>query len=77
MIMRWLKSLQIYKDRRMLTMLGLGFSSGFPFLLVSSTLSLWLKDSGLAYGIIGAFAYMIYFYIRYGHKKFVEEFILK
>ena len=28
-------------------------------------------------GIIGAFAYMIYFYIRYGHKKFVEEFILK
>ena len=56
MIMRWLKSLQIYKDRRMLTMLGLGFSSGFPFLLVSSTLSLWLKDSGLAYGIIGAFA---------------------
>ena len=56
MIMQWLKSLQIYKDRRMLTMLGLGFSSGFPFLLVSSTLSLWLKDSGLAYGVIGAFA---------------------
>ena len=28
-------------------------------------------------GIIGAFAYMIYFYVRYGHKKFVEEFILR
>lgn len=26
-------------------------------------------------GIIGAFAYMIYFYIRYGHDKFVEVFL--
>lgn len=56
MFKKWLKSLQIYADRRMLAMVGLGFSSGFPLLLVSSTLSLWLKDSGLTYAVIGAFA---------------------
>lgn len=26
-------------------------------------------------GTISAFAYMIYFYIRYGHNKFVEVFL--
>lgn len=25
-------------------------------------------------GVIGAFAYMIYFFIRYGYKEFVKEF---
>lgn len=56
MFKKWLQSLSIYADRRMLTMIGLGFSSGFPLLLVSGTLSLWLKDSGLSYALIGAFA---------------------
>ncbi len=56
MLKQWIKSLAIYADKRMLTMLGLGFSSGFPFLLVAGTLSLWLKDSGLSYALIGAFA---------------------
>lgn len=28
-------------------------------------------------GIIGAFAYTIYFYIKYGYKNFVEKFILR
>lgn len=56
MLKQWIKSLAIYADKRMLTMLGLGFSSGFPLLLVAGTLSLWLKDSGLSYALIGAFA---------------------
>ena len=56
MFKKWLQSLSIYADKRMLTMIGLGFSSGFPLLLVSGTLSLWLKDSGLSYALIGAFA---------------------
>ena len=30
------------------TMCLLGFSSGLPFLLVSVTLSLWLKENGIA-----------------------------
>lgn len=51
-----LKSLLIYCDRRMLVMLLLGFVSGLPFLLVSSTLSLWLKDAGISLAAIGMFA---------------------
>ena len=56
MLQKYLKSLEIYKDRRMLSMLGLGFSSGFPFLLVGGTLSLWLKSCGFGFALIGFFA---------------------
>lgn len=45
---------KIYEDRRMLAMLSFGFSSGFPLALVISTLTLWLKDSGIALATIGA-----------------------
>ena len=40
----------------MLTMIGLGFSSGFPFLLVSGTLALWLTDSAVSLEMIGIFS---------------------
>lgn len=53
---KWLKSMKIYADRRMLVMLLLGFVSGLPFLLVSSTLSLWLKDIGISLAAIGLFS---------------------
>ena len=53
---RWLESLAVYRDRRMLVILGLGFSSGLPLYLVFSTLSLWLKDAGLSVQVIGMFA---------------------
>ena len=53
---QWLKSLKIYADKRMLVMLLLGFVSGLPFLLVSSTLSLWLKDIGVSLAAIGLFS---------------------
>ncbi len=56
MLKQWLKAGSIYWDRRMLTMLGLGFSSGMPFLLVGGTLSLWLADAGISLKIIGLFA---------------------
>lgn len=47
---------KIYGNRTMLTMTALGFASGFPFLLVFSTLSLWLKEAGWTYAAIGAFS---------------------
>ena len=53
---KWLKALKVYYDRRMLIMLGLGFSSGFPLLLVFGTLNLWLDASGISYALIGAFS---------------------
>lgn len=37
-------------------MIGLGFSSGFPFLLVSGTLALWLTESGVGLEMIGLFS---------------------
>ncbi len=55
-VFEWIKSLKIYLDRRMMVMLFLGFVSGLPFLLVSSTLSLWLKDAGISLAAIGMFA---------------------
>lgn len=48
--------LNIYNDRKMLTMLALGFASGFPFPLVFNTLSLWLQSDNMALEIIGIFS---------------------
>ncbi len=56
MFLKWLQAMKIYADRRMMSMVGLGFSSGFPLVLVSSTLNLWLKDTGLSYALIGLFS---------------------
>jgi PAT family beta-lactamase induction signal transducer AmpG len=47
---------KLYVNRTMLAMTALGFASGFPFLLVFSTLSLWLKEAGWTYAAIGAFS---------------------
>lgn len=47
---------QTYFNKRVLIMLALGFASGFPFLLVFNTLSLWLKDVNFSYAAIGAFS---------------------
>jgi PAT family beta-lactamase induction signal transducer AmpG len=43
----WLGSLVVYKDRRQLTILLQGFSSGLPLLLVYSTLSARLAQAGI------------------------------
>ena len=47
---------EIYIKKQMLILLALGFSSGFPFLLVFGTLTLWLKQSGLTLALIGSFS---------------------
>ena len=52
----WLDSTKIYGDRRVLTILFLGFSSGLPLLLVFSTLSVWLKLEGVSLTAIGLFS---------------------
>lgn len=53
---KWLNTIKIYADKRMVIMLLLGFVSGLPFLLVSSTLSLWLKELGVSLTTIGLFS---------------------
>src|SRR5215475_13736055 len=42
-----------YLNRRVLTMLALGFSSGLPFLLVGNTFGFWLADEHIALKAIG------------------------
>lgn len=51
----WNKSFSSYLDPRVLAIFFLGFSSGLPFLLTLSTLSIWLKESGVSNTIIGLF----------------------
>ena len=46
-------SFKIYFDMRMLRILLLGIISGFPWVLIGSSLSLWLKEEGLSRSTIG------------------------
>ena len=43
----------VYHDKRMLKILLLGAISGFPWVLIGSGLSLWLKEDGLSRSTIG------------------------
>jgi PAT family beta-lactamase induction signal transducer AmpG len=51
-----LEALSIFGDRRAAVMLALGFAAGLPNLLVSDTLSAWLRDSGLSLEVISFFS---------------------
>ncbi len=53
MLKKWIKAGQVYWNRKMLIMIGLGFSSGFPLLLVFGTFNLWLLDAGISLKTIG------------------------
>ena len=46
-------SFKIYFDKRMIRILLLGIISGFPWVLIGSSLSLWLKEDGLSRSTIG------------------------
>ena len=43
----------IYYDQRMIKILLLGAISGFPWVIIGSSLSLWLKEDGLSRSTIG------------------------
>ena len=51
----WRTALAVYRNRRMLAILCMGFSSGLPILLVFSTLSYWLREAGASRTEIGLF----------------------
>ncbi len=54
----WRESFSVYLTPRVLTMFFLGFSAGLPYLLVFSTLILWLKSYDLDIAIIGYFSFI-------------------
>ena len=45
--------LSIYFDKRMLRILLLGAISGFPWVIIGSALTLWLKEDGISRSTIG------------------------
>jgi len=53
----WIAASKVYLERRVFVILLLGFSSGLPLLLVYSTLSAWLKESGVSLTMIGLFSW--------------------
>ena len=56
-VRRWLaETAALYLRRRVLVVLLLGFSSGLPLLLSFSTLSTWMRESGVDLTTIGLFA---------------------
>ncbi len=51
--MKNLNSLKLYLDKRMKRIFLFGFISGFPWVLIGSALSLWLKENDLSRSTIG------------------------
>ena len=48
-------ALSTYKDKRLLSIFCLGMASGFPWVLIGSALTAWLKEEGLSRSAIGLF----------------------
>ena len=53
----WLQALGVYREPRMVAMLFLGFSSGLPFYLVLQTMTIRLRETGMALSLIGMLAW--------------------
>ncbi|MGF1595268.1 MAG: MFS transporter, partial [Kiloniellaceae bacterium] len=54
----WAEAFRVYQHPRVIGMLFLGFSAGLPFLLLFSTLSLWLRDAEVTRTAVGFFAWV-------------------
>ncbi len=53
--MQWKSAIKSYMDKRLLWVFMMGCSSGFPWVLIGSNMSGWLKDAGLTRAAIGYF----------------------
>ena len=49
----WVETFRRLMNKKLITLLLLGFSAGLPYLLVFATLSAWLKDSNISNSTIG------------------------
>ena len=49
----WRTALKTYSSPAVLALLLLGFAAGLPYMLVFSTLSVWLREAGVARETIG------------------------
>lgn len=53
---RWLEAASVYRNRKQLIILMMGFSSGMPFLLTASALTYWMSRLNVDLTTIGVFA---------------------
>src|ERR1039458_9480982 len=66
---------QVLRDPRLALMLALGFSSGLPFLLIFSTQSVWLRESGVSLTEIGLMSYVALAYtFKFAWAPFIDRF---
>ena len=49
------QAVALFQDKRLLWIFLLGFSSGFPWVLIGSAMSAWLQEAGLTRTAIGFF----------------------
>ncbi len=71
---KWRNALAVYGQRDVLAMLFLGFSSGLPFLLVFSTLSVWLRRAGIELSTIGMLSWVGFAYsFEFVFSPFVDR----
>lgn len=62
-------------DRSIASMLGLGFSSGIPFLLVYATLSAWLWEAKVPLGTLGLMSELTLAYkFRFVWAPFLDQY---
>ena len=54
---RFFQSAVIYTDRRAISLFFLGFAAGLPFLLIFSSLSIWLNEAGVDRGTVTRFSW--------------------
>ena len=54
----WGEALKVYLHPRVFAMLFFGFSAGLPFLLIFSTLSVWLREVDVSRTEIGFFSWV-------------------
>ena len=55
-LQNWLTAVSVYRDRRVVAVLLLGFSSGLPLSLTGQTLAYWLRIEGVSLTAIGLLA---------------------
>ncbi|MFQ5983912.1 MAG: MFS transporter, partial [Alphaproteobacteria bacterium] len=53
---RWLEAAAVYRDRRIIAIFFMGFSSGLPLALTGATLGIWLREAHIDLATIGFFA---------------------
>jgi PAT family beta-lactamase induction signal transducer AmpG len=73
----WKNTFRSYLDKRLMWVLMLGCSSGFPWVLIGSNMSGWLKDEGLSRAAIGYFGSVFVVYaINFLWAPLVDRFKL-